>query len=97
MGSPSASNHSLAVGSDGRVWAWGYNLYGQLGDGTTASSMVPVQPQGLSWRVAVNGGTAHSLALRSDGTLWAWGFNNYGQLGSGTTASRSTPGGGAGL
>ncbi|SMB96533.1 Alpha-tubulin suppressor [Thermanaeromonas toyohensis ToBE] len=83
--------HSLALKSDGTVWAWGQNSYGQLGDGTTTNRYTPVQVQGLSDVVAVAAGGGHSLALKSDGTVWAWGANNYGQLGDGTTANRYTP------
>ena len=82
---------SLAVKSDGTVWAWGYNDFGQLGDGTTTKRLVPVQVAGLSGVVAVAAGKYHSLALKSDGTVWAWGRNYYGQLGDGTTAERHAP------
>ena len=86
--------HSLAVKSDGTVWAWGYNRYGRLGDGSTTQRDTPVQVSGLSGVIAVAGGWAHSLALKSDGTVWAWGFNEYGQLGDGTSGEfegKSTP------
>jgi hypothetical protein len=65
---------SLALRSDGTVWAWGQNTYGQLGNGTTTGSSIPVQVSGLADVVAVAAGQYHSLALRSDGTVWAWGF-----------------------
>ena len=77
--------HSLAVKSDGTVWAWGYNAYGQLGDGTTTERHAPVQVSGLTDVVAVAGGYMHSLAVKSDGTVWAWGDDLVGQLGDGTT------------
>jgi alpha-tubulin suppressor-like RCC1 family protein len=83
--------HSLAVRSDGTVWAWGSNYYGELGDGTTTASSKPVQVTGLTGVIAVAAGTWESLALRSDGTVWAWGRNQYGQLGNGTTTDSSTP------
>ena len=83
--------HSLAVKSDGTVWAWGWNDMGQLGDGTTTDRPAPVLVQGLSDVVAVAAGTYHSLAVKSDGTAWAWGWNAYGQLGDGTTTARHTP------
>ncbi|HYO54197.1 RCC1 domain-containing protein, partial [Archangium sp.] len=89
------SYHSLALRSDGTLWAWGYNGSGQLGIGTTSSRSAPVQMPGLSGVVALAAGSDHSLAVRSDGTPWAWGSNSDGQVGDGglplysTTAVRS--------
>ncbi|REE98542.1 hypothetical protein [Thermomonospora umbrina] len=83
--------HSLAVKSDGTVWAWGANGSGQLGDGTTTGRTTPIQVPGLTGVVAVAANEAYSLALKSDGTVWAWGFNSSGQLGDGTTTTRTTP------
>ncbi|MGA9140433.1 MAG: hypothetical protein WBZ29_09430 [Methanocella sp.] len=73
----------LALKNDGTVWAWGKNTYGNLGDGTTDSSVVPVQVKGLTDVVAVAAGGGHSLALKSDGTVWSWGRGVYGELGTG--------------
>jgi alpha-tubulin suppressor-like RCC1 family protein len=82
--------HSVALKSDGTVWAWGYNVYGQLGDGTTTQRTTPVQVSGLSGVIAIAGGGQYwTLALKSDGTVWAWGYNGNGQFGNGTTASSS--------
>jgi len=84
--------HSVALKSDGTIWAWGSNDGGQLGDGTTTDRLTPVQEATAAsdW-VAVSAGDYHTVALKSDGTLWAWGFNNSGQMGDGTTTNRSTP------
>jgi large repetitive protein len=60
--------HSLALKSDWTVWAWGYNLYGELGNGTTTQSDTPVQVSGLSGVVAIAGGDYLSLALVSPNT-----------------------------
>lgn len=68
----------------GYAWAWGTNQYGQLGDGSTASSTMPVQVSGLSNVVAVAGGSNYSLALTQDGRVFAWGWNPYGELGGGS-------------
>jgi alpha-tubulin suppressor-like RCC1 family protein len=76
------AEHGLALKSDGTVWAWGYNVVGQLGNGTVKSSDVPVQVSGLSSVIAIAAGTDHSLALKSDGTVWAWGDNEDGELGN---------------
>ncbi|ODA90867.1 hypothetical protein ATY41_08100 [Leifsonia xyli subsp. xyli] len=85
--------HSLALASDGTVWAWGHNNDGELGNGTTTASTTPVQAQGLGGRTitAIAAGGYHSLALASDGTVWAWGHNNDGELGNGTTTASTTP------
>jgi alpha-tubulin suppressor-like RCC1 family protein len=82
---------SLALRSDGTVWAWGFNQDGQLGDGTTTSRLTPVQVVGLTKVTQIAAGRFHSLAVRSDGTTVAWGYNNHGQLGDGTTTNRTTP------
>jgi len=81
--------HSLAIKTDGSLWAWGYNGAGQLGDGTTTQRLTPVQV--LTEVAAVVAGFEHSLAIKTDGSLWAWGVNYYGGLGDGTTTNRSTP------
>ena len=69
------SGFSLALKSDGTVWAWGENRSGQLGISTTASSSRPVQVSGLNGVTVLATSGDHSLALRSDGTLWSWGRN----------------------
>ncbi len=74
--------HSLALRSDGTVWAWGNNWFGQLGNGTTCFCSVgtPVQVMGLTGVIQVAAGGVHSLALRSDGTVWAWGTGGTGSV-----------------
>ncbi|MGW0806554.1 RCC1 domain-containing protein [Nonomuraea sp. NPDC002799] len=84
---------SMALTSGGQVWAWGENPNGQLGDGTTNSSPVPVQvalPAG-STVTAIAVGDDHTLALTSTGELLAWGYNDFGQVGDGTTTDRDAP------
>ena len=78
---------------EGGAWAWGQNVYGQLGDGTTTQRNAPVQVRGFSDEQAIiDGGYRHSLALKSDGTVWAWGRNKFGQLGAaGTITQRNAP------
>ena len=83
--------HSLALKSDGTVWAWGFNGSGELGDGTNTNRLSSVQAQGLTNITAVAAGAYHSIALRNDGTVWTWGRNSVGQLGDGTTTDRNTP------
>ena len=83
-------NHTLARKTDNTLWAWGYNNFGQLSDGTTVAKSAPVQIAGTTW-AQVACGYFHTLARKTDNTLWAWGRNNYGQLGDGTTVAKSTP------
>ncbi|MDR4508040.1 MAG: hypothetical protein MRJ65_07350, partial [Candidatus Brocadiaceae bacterium] len=83
--------HSLALKSDGSVWSWGRNEFGQLGDGTKNDSAIPIQIHTLSDIIYIGRGWMHSLALKSDGSVWAWGRNNHGQLGDGTTIDSSVP------
>jgi len=83
------ASHSLAIKTDGSLWGWGWNGYGQLGDGTTDDRSTPVQA--LTGVAAVAAGGSHTLAIKTDGSLWAWGNNEYGQLGDGTTTYRLTP------
>ncbi|MCL2504509.1 MAG: hypothetical protein FWE94_07995, partial [Coriobacteriia bacterium] len=84
-------NHSLALKTDGTLWAWGYNGSGQLGIGSTISTSTPVRiGTGTDW-AALGAKGANSLALKTDGSLWAWGYNGFGQLGIGSAVGTSTP------
>ncbi|MEW1813048.1 cutinase family protein [Pseudarthrobacter phenanthrenivorans] len=82
-----------ALRSDGTVWSWGSNLVGELGDGTTTDSSLPVQAAGLTGiqKITSDSTTWSVYALRSDGTVWTWGDNHNGQLGNGTTTNSSVP------
>ncbi|MCL2857766.1 MAG: sigma-70 family RNA polymerase sigma factor [Oscillospiraceae bacterium] len=83
------NSHSLVVGADGGLWAWGSNVHGRLGDGTTDDRTSSVRV--IDDVVAVSAGGEHSLAVDVDGGLWAWGSNSGGRLGSGTFQGSSTP------
>ncbi|MFN8513450.1 MAG: choice-of-anchor D domain-containing protein [Thermomicrobiales bacterium] len=83
---------TLALKSDGTVWAWGNDAGGQLGDGTINSpgqDATPGQVSGLSGITAIAAGAYHSLALKSDGTVFSWGRDAEGQLGDGTIGPTS--------
>lgn len=80
---------TVALKTDGTLWAWGGNDYGQLGNDTGVSSSQPVQV--LDQVTAVSAGDYHVAAIRADGTLWTWGDNLYGQLGDGTLNNVSAP------
>ena len=85
--------HSCAILDDGSAMCWGYNAFGQLGDGTTTDSNIPVAvnlPAGRTATALAVGGY-HSCAILDDGSAMCWGYNFYGQLGDGTTTYSSTP------
>jgi alpha-tubulin suppressor-like RCC1 family protein len=87
------SLHSLALTSTGAVFAWGYNTNGELGDGGTTTSDVPVKvdlPAGTKV-TAIAAGGYDSLALTSTGAVFAWGYNTDGELGDGGTANSAVP------
>ncbi|MGZ8431920.1 MAG: RCC1 domain-containing protein, partial [Candidatus Deferrimicrobiaceae bacterium] len=70
--------------SDGTVWAWGQNLFGQLGDGTSGVNTyknTPVQVTGLGGVIAIACGSQFTLALTRDHTVWVWGNNFSGVIG----------------
>ena len=77
--------------NDGKVWAWGYNAFGQLGNGNNNSYNVPVEVSVIAEISAIKCGSNHALALKNDGTLWSWGNNSYGQLGIGNTTHKNVP------
>ena len=86
-------DHSLALKTDGSLWAWGTNLDGELGLGTSGGGPHPTVTRvgsASDW-AAVAGGEGYTLALTTDGSLWAWGDNRYGRLGLGDTKNRQTP------
>ena len=92
--------HSLALGSDGYVYAWGDNTYAQLGNNTSGGySTVPMRVCDPSTHSNVNAGLKaiqvdaggeHSLAVDKEGNVWAWGRNENGQLGNGTSSNYSS-------
>ena len=84
-------SHNFALRSDGTVWSWGWNSFGQLGDGTYVDRHTPVQVSGLTSVTALGGRGYHSLALKSDGTVWTWGYNAAGELGYETSSSPCPP------
>ena len=87
----SSRGHSLALKTDGSLWGWGLNHYGELGDGTTHDRSAPTRiGTGKDW-MAIAGGSIIAWPSKTDGSLWAWGLNEAGQLGDGTTEDRLFP------
>jgi alpha-tubulin suppressor-like RCC1 family protein len=94
MAVSSGLGHTLAITTAHHALAWGYNIYGELGDGGTASSDRPVNvrlPRGTRVQM-VSGGYDYSLALTTVGQVLAWGLNTDGQLGDGTLTESNIPG-----
>jgi alpha-tubulin suppressor-like RCC1 family protein len=93
IGQGGPTSQTLAIKTDGTLWSWGYNAYGQLGDNTTVAKSSPVQVSGggTNWKQVATGTSSHTAAIKTDGTLWTWGYNGYGQLGDNTTVNKSSP------
>ncbi|MBL9133835.1 MAG: hypothetical protein JNG86_21670, partial [Verrucomicrobiaceae bacterium] len=90
------ANGAIALCSDGTLVSWGYSGNGELGNGSTSTSLVPVlvtQNGVLAGKTVtdISGGASHYLALCSDGTMVGWGSNGSGQLGNGNTSNSSVP------
>jgi alpha-tubulin suppressor-like RCC1 family protein len=85
--------HTAAIKTDGTLWAWGFNVYGNLGTNDTATRTTPVTTflGGTDWKQVAVGGGNHTTAIKTDGTLWTWGSNTNGQLGTNDIANRSIP------
>lgn len=80
------ANHIMAINASGQLFAWGGNGNGQLGNGSTSTSVLsPILiPSTVPW-ISVSGGFNFSLGVKADGTLWSWGLNTSAQLGKGNT------------
>jgi alpha-tubulin suppressor-like RCC1 family protein len=88
--------HTCALRTDGSVWCWGTDGYGQLGDGTTGDPTYHLRTKAVRVRkgdgylggvVAIAAGFTHSCAVRKDGSAWCWGDGGQGQLGDGTSGA----------
>src|SRR3989344_7326399 len=82
---------TFAIKTDGTLWSWGSNIYGQLGQNDIASRSSPAVVGALTDWAKINAGGVHALAIKTDGTLWAWGINSFGGLGDTSIVSRSSP------
>ena len=86
---------TAAIKTDGTLWMWGRNHFGQLGTNNITNYSSPVQTVsgGTNWRqLATNSSIGYTnLAIKTDGTLWGWGINGSGTVGDGTTIAKSSP------
>ncbi|MFZ5354115.1 MAG: FecR domain-containing protein [Bacillota bacterium] len=73
--------HTVALDSKGNVWTWGYNYYGQLGDGSTSNRLTPYKITTLSSISKIAAGDYHTIAVGANGKVYTWGYNSAGQLG----------------
>lgn len=83
---------SVAIKTDGTLWGWGLNTFGNLGDDSRVDKSSPVQTVagGTNWKQVAAGN--HTAAIKTDGTLWTWGYNFAGQLGDNTSGqNKSSP------
>jgi alpha-tubulin suppressor-like RCC1 family protein len=91
-----AGSHTVALASDGKLYAWGVNAYGQLGNGTTTMALLPTEVDmtgvlaGKTITKLFSDDTS-TMVLTSDNQVYTWGWNAYGQLGNGTTNTAFTP------
>jgi len=87
--------HTVAIKTDGTLWTWGRNQYGQLGDNNSENDTGKYTPaqtvtSGTNWKM-VSAGRSHTVAVKTDGTLWTWGYNSNGILGDNTETNKSSP------
>ena len=82
---------AAAIKTDGTMWSWGYNIFGQLGLGNETNQSSPVQIGALTTWSSVSSKGYRAHAIKTDGTLWSWGFGNNGRLGLGNTTYYSSP------
>ncbi len=83
------NGHYAVIDENNNLYVWGYNYQGQLGNGTTTASMIPIKLMNNVVKVNVYG--AQSAAITKDGSLYMWGFNGNGELGNGTTINSTVP------
>ena len=93
----SGDGFTVALDKDGKVYTWGRNEAGQLGDGGNETRIIPneitfdfADPTSM-YITRIESGNAHTVALDNTGRVWAWGYNNYGQVGIGSRTNKNAP------
>jgi len=81
----------FALKTDGTVWTWGQNSYGQLGIGNITKYSSPKQVGSLTTWLSIAAGYYSCYSIKTDGTLWSWGTNGNGQLGLNNVTDYSSP------
>ncbi|MDF2587533.1 MAG: chromosome condensation regulator [Anaerocolumna sp.] len=77
--------------NDGKIFVWGDNYYGQLGNNTLLNSNIPIPIDSNIGFTDISIGTSHCMAIDTNGSVWAWGDNSYGKLGNGTWNNSTIP------
>jgi alpha-tubulin suppressor-like RCC1 family protein len=91
IGIAAGQGHTCAIRRDGAVTCWGYNEYGQLGDGSQVERTMPVKVSGLAHASIISAGASHSCALVGEGQIICWGDASAGQLGDGISGVIARP------
>ena len=87
-------SNAAAIKTDGTLWQWGLNGYGQIGNNTrNINYSSPIQIPGTTWSKLAHGHSIYyaNAAIKTDGTLWMWGYNENGELGQNSRDERSSP------
>jgi len=87
----SEGHNTLGLGYNGKLWSWGGNNYGQLGDNTVVCKSTPIAVYGTHTFCLIDCGQRHSSSVDNHGKAWGWGYNGYGCLGNNISTDRSTP------
>jgi hypothetical protein len=83
--------HTCAISTEGRLLCWGWNFWGQLGDGTTTERVLPVPVSGNLRVTTMNAGGGHNCAVTLNGRGFCWGSGGLGELGNGGTSNSAIP------
>jgi len=84
--------HTLAIKTDGTLWAWGEDVHGQVGFGSGGGTdeRSPISIAGGTW-ISISAGYFHSAAVKNDGSLYCWGLGSHGAIGNGSTSNQNAP------